>query len=234
MRNFLSQLLPFLLFILFFSLLFAVGFFVVAGVALGMGWVLRLLLPFTLFEAALLGLLFSVTGIYLLATLFRTFGVEENLSFPVMNNRLRPIPAEQKAYKALPSTRFYATPGERTWDAWLRREIANDIYMEFQDAPYTTSSMNDTQVQALAIRLADIALGVLKQKTQRAKHLKFNLATLKREMQRQGQRAYDDDILRLALNGINVNIEFYEDDLLELIRTQAWQQPAAVSEDKDS
>jgi hypothetical protein len=102
--------------------------------------------------------------------------------------------------------------------------------MGFQDEPRTVSNMNDTQVQELALRLSDLALAIIKRKTGRARDLTVNLSTLKRELQRVGQRAYDDKILQLAVNAININMDYYENELFEVIRTQAWDELADVPE----
>ncbi len=137
---------------------------------------------------------------------------------------------EERDYKQIATARFYKSDDDRTWNSWLRREIANDIYVGFQDEPRAVSNMNDTQVQELALRLSDLALAILKRKTPRARDLNVTLNALKRELQRVGQRAYDDKILQLAVNAINLNMDYYENDIFEVIRTQAWDELADVPE----
>jgi hypothetical protein len=228
MRRILGYLAPGLIILLLLLLIFGIGFALVVAVALGAGWLLRLFLPFSLFEATLLGALFAVLTIYFVFWVFRNFGPPMAFQLGDVEEDEREIAS--RAYKTIPTTRFYKTPAERTWTAWLRYELANDIYAEFQDAPHTLSNMNDRQLQELAIRLADMTLSLLKRKTARTKNLNVTLGALRQEMQRQGQRAYDDDILRLALNAIHLNTDFYQAELLDLIREGGWDDPANVPE----
>lgn len=222
---------PVLLFIGLMLLLFGVAFGVVTLVSLGTGWLLRLFLPLSLFESALLGFVFAAGAIYLLLTLGSAFGSPTPSWRPRSTVPYALEEDEEREYKQLATTRFYESPAERTWQAFLSYEIANDIYMDLQDAPSVTSPMNDSQVQELAIRLAQIGVAILKRKTPRARDLSVNLSALKREMQRMGQRPYDDDILRVAVDGINANVDYYAEELYEVIRTQGWNRAAEPNDE---
>jgi hypothetical protein len=206
-------------------LLFGLAFGAVTLVSLGTGWLLRLFLPLTFFESALLGFIFAAGATYLLLTLASTFG-PPTPSWRPRSTVPYALEEEEREYKQLATKRFYEAPVERTWQAFLSYEIANDIYMDLQGAPSVTSPMNDSQVQELAIRLAQIGVAILKRKTPRARDLSVNLSGLKREMQRMGQRPYDDDILRVAVDGINANVDYYAEELFEVIRTQGWNRAA--------
>jgi hypothetical protein len=85
----------------------------------------------------------------------------------------------------------------------------------------------------LSIRLADIATSLLKRKTARTRNLTVDIGGLRREMARMRQRAYDDDILRLATNAINVNMDYYEEIILDLIREGGWSDPATIAENEE-
>lgn len=226
MKKVLGTLVPIFLFIAVMLLLFGLAFGAVTLVSLGAAWLLRLFLSLSLFESALLGFIFAAGAIYLLLTVGSAIGPPAPAWRP-RSNAAYPIEEDEgREYKQIAPARFYDSPAERTWQAFLSYEIANDIYMDLQDAPSVTSPMNDSQVQELSIRLAQIGMAILKRKTPRARDLSVNLSALKREMQRMGQRPYDDDILRVAVDGINANVDYYADELYEIIRTQGWNRPA--------
>ncbi|RIK41229.1 MAG: hypothetical protein DCC55_12630 [Chloroflexi bacterium] len=231
MKNIFGWLVPVLLFITVVLLLFGVSFGAVTLISLGAAWLLRLFLPLTLFESALLGFVFAAAALYLLITVVSAIGPPAASWAPRRTARFADEEAEGREYKQIAPTRFYQNPAERTWEAFLTHEIANDIYMDLQDAPSVTSPMNDSQVQELSIRLAQIGLAILKRKTARARDLSVNLSAVKREMQRMGQRPYDDDILRVAVDGINANVDYYADELYEIIRTQGWNKPAELEDE---
>lgn len=228
MRRIIDFLLPALLFLGLLILFFGLAFALVLLVTLGMSWVLRFFLALTFFESLVLATLMSAGAVYVMITVGRLLAPEDNFRLPTMGSSTQA--EEERDYKQIATARFYKSDDDRTWNSWLRREIANDIYVGFQDEPRAVSNMNDTQVQELALRLSDLALAILKRKTPRARDLNVTLNALKRELQRVGQRAYDDKILQLAVNAINLNMDYYENDIFEVIRTQAWDELADVPE----
>lgn len=233
MRNALAFLLS-VLFILFLMLLvFGLGLGLVTLFIAGVARVLRWLYPLTFFEAMLLGAVLSACTVYVVLGVIRFFFPIDSLRFPSINSAEEDSTAA-KEYKRIASTRFYKSAAVRTWEAWLCEEIANDIYVEFQDEPRTVSNMNESQVQELAVRLSELALTILKRKTARARDLTMNVGALKRELQRMGQRAYDDKILHLAATAINLNLDYYAEDIHDVIRTQSWQMLADVPIAEDS
>ncbi|MCB0075602.1 MAG: hypothetical protein KDE20_29310, partial [Caldilineaceae bacterium] len=104
------------------------------------------------------------------------------------------------------------------------------IYAEFQEAPSSISHLNPSQAQELAIRLSEAGLNIIKRKTGRARRLSINLNDLRRELNRMGQKAYDDDILQMALAAINMNLNFFSNDLRDVIRGQKWEELAEIPE----
>lgn len=225
MKNLLGFLLPALLVLLILLLIFGAGFSLVTLFVAGIARILRWVYPLTLFESLLLGAVLSASTLYVVLGLIRFFFPVDSLRLPNMSGEEEEN-GDGKEYKRIATSRFYKSAETRTWEAWLREEIANDIYVEFQDEPRTVSNMNETQVQELAIRLSELALTILKRKTARARDLTMNVGMLKRELQRLGQRAYEDKILQLAVNAININVDFFADDIHEVIRTQGWQELA--------
>jgi hypothetical protein len=191
----------------------------VLGFAIGIGWLLTLFLPFNLFEASLLGLIASV--------IVGTFWYNFLQSVPVGLKQDEYDYDEDEdeydeEYNQIPATRFYETEADKTWEAWFRFQIANGIYVEFQDAEQPVAPMGEKQLQELAIRLADITISLLKTKSPRAKQLKISVPALKRQMNKMGQRPYDDDILELAAEAINEELDYHYEDVIMVVRSRMW------------
>jgi hypothetical protein len=191
---------------------------------MGIGWILTLFLPFTLFEGTLLGLIASV----IVGTFWNTI---LNIIPPFEREDYEDFDEEDEDdYDTIPPSRFFKTNKEQTWEAWLRFTIANRVYIEFQDWPQPVSMMSSKQQQELAIRLADITLSLLKAKTARAKQLRVTMNTLKREMGKLGQRPYDNDILRLAIGAINEELDYHHEEIIAIIHEKSWNKPHPLAE----
>jgi hypothetical protein len=191
----------------------------VLGFAVGIGWLLTLFLPFSLFEASLLGLIASV--------IVGTFWYNFLQSVPIGLRQGEYDYDEDEdeydgEYNQIPASRFYKTEADKTWEAWFRFLIANSIYIEFQDAEQPVAPMGEKQLQELAIRLADITITLLKSKSPRAKQLEVSVPALKRQMNQMGQRPYDDDILELATEAINEELDYHYEDIIMVIRSKMW------------
>lgn len=202
-----------------------VGLALVLGISTGLGWLLTLFLPFTLFEASLLAM-----GACVVVGAF-WYNVVRSLSdFAPGSYSYPPHEDEDFGYDEIPASQFYKTKSGKTWEAWFRYQIANDIYMEFQDAPNRVAPMGQKQLQALAIRLSELAVSMLKAKTARTKQLRVTKNALRQQMKKIGQQPYDDDILSLALAGINENVDYYYEELIEVIQDKAWEKPTDMFE----
>lgn len=193
----------------------------VLGIAIGLGWLLTLFLPFTLFEGSLLVMaasaIIGTVGYNLVRALFDFI--------PRLSDFEDEDDEEDEYYDEIPTSRFFKTSAEQTWETWFRYGIANDIYVEFQAAPKRIAPMGDRQLQELAIRLADTAIAILKAKTSRAKQLEITKAALQRQMTKTGQRPYDDDILNMAVNAIGESLDDYYEDFIDVIRGRLWNEP---------
>jgi hypothetical protein len=192
----------------------------VLGFAIGIGWLLTLLFPFSLFEASLLALIASIvvgsSWYYLFGSVLGLGGEIPDEDIPEVFN---------DDFDQIPHQRFYKTHIEKTWEAWLRHHLANSIYFEFQESPQPIAPMGRKQTQELAIRLADLSVEILKAKSVRAKRLNISAATLKKQMNKIGQRPYDDDILGLAAIAINTEVSYHYEELLRVIHTKLWKHP---------
>ena len=136
-------------------------------------------------------------------------------------------------FNQLPVTRFYKTADEKTWDAWLRYQIADDIYFDLQAMPTPVGQLDDRRIQELAIRLSEIGLAALRSKPAHAKDLHLTKTAFKRQMNKMGQQAYDDDSLNVALDAINSNVDYFDEELRAVIRERAWEMPTAMPDTFD-
>jgi hypothetical protein len=192
----------------------------VLGIAIGLGWLLTLFLPFTLFEGTLLVMaasaIIGTVGYNLVRVLSDFIPRLSNFEYEDEEDE------EDEYYNEIPTSRFFKTRAEQTWETWFRHEIANDIYVEFQAAPKRIAPMGDRQLQELAIRLADTAVAILKAKSSRTKRLEITKAALERQMAKSGQRPYDDDILSLAVDAIGASLDYYYEDFIAVIQGRLW------------
>ncbi|NUM43881.1 MAG: hypothetical protein HUU38_04175 [Anaerolineales bacterium] len=190
-----------------------VGLAVLLGLSLLVGWLLTLILPFTLFEGTLLGLVALIALGVLAVNIFK------GLPLPDLDT---PYTEDLDDFKDIPEERIFKTEQDRTLENQYRYEMANRVYGEFQQNPSEFSAMNDKQQQELALRLADIALTILKQKPVTATRLNLTANALKKQMQKMNQQPYSDDILDTALSGLNDYIFENFEDLSESIRLKDW------------
>src|SRR5262249_16126988 len=152
MKPILSFLIPVLLVLVVVSVSLA-G---VLGLAMFVGWLLTKMAAFSFFEATLLGLiaLIAVGAFWVRFFCAVPTFVDEKVGANGRRGYANGYAPE--LFKQLPVTRFYTTAAEKTWEAWLRYQIADDIYFDLQDASGIISHLDDPRVQELAIRLAEI------------------------------------------------------------------------------
>jgi hypothetical protein len=194
--------------------LVVISFALVMGIALGVGWVLTRFLPFSLFEATLVGMVAALV----------TWTIWRNILGSVPDFG----PAEEEPepdFDEIPLSRFYKTDADRTWENWFRYLIANTVYEGFLDSPNRIGQMNDRQLQELSIRLTDAAIAALKVKSPRARRLRVTSGMLKHEMTKMGQQPYDDDILDTAVSAVNDELVSSQEELREVIRDKLWGEP---------
>jgi hypothetical protein len=213
MRVFLTALI-----IILIIVLVVISFALVMGIALGVGWVLTRFLPFSLFEATLLGMIAALA------------------TWTIWRNILGSVPdfgsAEEEPEPDLdeiPLSRFCRTDADRTWENWFQYLIANTVYEGLLDSPGRIGQMNERQLQELSIRLTGVAIAALKAKSPRTRRLRVNKEMLKQEMTKMGQQPYDDDILDTAVSAINDELISSQEELREVIRGKLWDEPMDVS-----
>jgi hypothetical protein len=194
-----------------------ISFALVLGLSLGIGWALTLFLPFSLFEATLVGGL--AAGI--------TIAIWRTILYAAPPFPLESEPVEDEP-DSIPESRFWRTGEDRTWENWFRYTFANTIYDDILDAPRWPTQMNETQLQETAIHLADITVDGLKTKSPRTKRLSVTKGLLKQDMLKIGHPLYDDHILTAATAAINEELISLDEELREVMREGLWDEPAEV------
>ncbi|MCL4266246.1 MAG: hypothetical protein KJ069_23775 [Anaerolineae bacterium] len=209
-------------FLLLVLIVFLVGLLclaVIIGWSVGVGWLLIKITPFTLFEASLLVMIASIVVGYGAIKIMTT-----NVTTPSPSPYFPP-PLEDEP-EPIPAQRFYKTEAQKTNEAWFRYEMANSIYWDFEQDNDINTTMNDTEMKELAIRLSEVLVGALKsQKPKRNGRVRVTVTQMKKQMDKMGQRPYDDDIMLTAVAGINEMFD-YDGELVEIVQEQTWDEMA--------
>lgn len=179
----------------------------------GVGWLLSLFLPLTLFQAGwLVWGASTILGYMLFAgmeDMRQSLGREDGGE---LDEDEFPIPRE----------RFTGGADEETGEILFCYMIANNIFLHIDRDAHVKRGMDDMQVQELSVRLADAAVRVLKKKPKRTRRFRVTAVSMSRELIAMGQRPYDTDILEIAVEAINEQLEI--DDLLEqIVQSRLWQ-----------
>lgn len=199
----------------------------VIGVSLGIGWVLTLFLPVSLFEGALLGMIAAAITGRLWYSLWRSSTRFQKAEIKEEEEEWKEGEWEEEIDE-MPESQFWRTREERTWENWFRYTLANAIYEELLEAPHWLEALEEGQQHALAIRLADAALEGLKAQAYTGKRLKVSRGMLRQKMARRGDQTYPDGLLNLAVRAINMESEYLEEDLREVARGRLWDELAEV------
>ncbi len=184
------------------------------AVALGLGWVMVQFLPFSLFESTLLALIATAFVVNLAVRFLRSLTAGPDLSSP-----------EDMAFvtdEGIPTGRFFNDDEDKTYEAWFRYEIANHIYEDL-DRMELDTVLGKPQQKELAIRLTDIAVDLLRNRTQhkQSRRVAVTVAQMKAQMGKMGQQPYDDDILETAVGAINTRLA-YDEDLVDIVLDKSW------------
>ena len=107
----------------------------------------------------------------------------------------------------------------------LRYFLANDIYNEIIDYPTAIRGMNDQQIEALVIRLAEIASEIVQAKPGHTRSFNVSAAQFRRKMIKLGQKPYDDAILVPAISAINDALLMQEPVLQVVAANRLWDKP---------
>jgi len=214
----------------FFALLAIVIFSVLVAVTLGfgigVGWLLTLILPFTLFEGSVLGVMAAIIAGMIAWRLFRSAPGFSDDDLDFLDDDFDLDELDDLPIDIIHPSRFVEDDEDRTWENWFQYLFANDIYRDLQMFDEHAAHMNDMQKQELAIRLADVIVAILRAKPPSTKRLRITQEQVKRKMIKMGMRPYDDDILDLALDAIDDNMDIFQEQIINIIRTRSWDQPS--------
>jgi hypothetical protein len=173
------------------TLVSVIGFVVLFLLALiwplFMGWLLTLILPFTLFEGALLAML--ATGVVM-------FGL--NMAPSEIPSPADPF--EDADHYMISVERFMPTPEDRNWENWIRYNIANAVCYDFEhelDHDWTEEEERDSK----AIQVSDAIVALLKRKSPRSPR-NISKSQLTRQLEKMDVEL-DDKTMRVALEAVN-------------------------------
>ncbi len=197
---------------------------VIIGWSCGVGWIIAQFLPFTLFEATLLGMLASAFVFFLGSRILSALLDEgeqtmEAGRIPDPSLFVTRVPEEE----GIPASRFAQPDKDETDEAWFRYQIANDVYDDLLAELDLDATMGETQVKELAVRLTDVVTAVFKSrpKKPRSQRVTITVAQLKKQMDKMELRPYDNDILTTTANAVNERLS-YDDELADIVRQKTW------------
>jgi hypothetical protein len=204
-------------------LIVVVSLALILGLSIGLGWVLTLITPFTLFEGSLLGMI-AVLAVGLIW--FRLLRALPPFEPDRENNMLGDDEDEYDEEPEIPESRFWRKPEERTWENWFRYILANAIYEDVWGAGGWIGNLDERQQEDLSIRLATTALEALKKRAAQTRKLRLTPEMLRQQLVKEGQRPYDDDVLDLTVASVNIELIYLQDDLREVARNRLWDRSA--------
>lgn len=208
-----------LVIILIVALAFA-SFALVVGVSLGIGWVLTRILPFSLFEGTMVGM---VAAVITFALWRRILGILSQILGIVP-----PWEIVEEEEGEIPASRFWESRAERTWENWFRYVFANAVREGLIEELEWGDDTSEGAMQVLSIRLADAAVAGLKAKSSRTKRLRVTAGTLRHELAQMGGPDYPDKVLETAAEAVTSQLTYWEDEIREVIRGKLWDKAAEV------
>ncbi len=203
-----------LLLVLLLLLVGLVGLAVLLGWSVGWGWVLTRLSPFTLFEASLL---------VLLGTAVIGFVEWRILSFRLPGSPWEDNDEDEDEDEDYPiqETRFLEGFPGKTGETVFRYEMANDLLLYFRDNPRIRGQLGEKQLEELVIRLADILVAVWKNRRFQGRRVSVTVDVMKKQMEKMGQRPYDEDILQTAVTCANLRLS-HDEELMDIVLEKRW------------
>ena len=184
------------------------------AMGLGLGWLLTLFLPFSLFEGALLGML-AMWG--------------SGAIWFVILRSTPPIDVDEDMVdEGIPEGRFWEVEAERTWANWFRYVLANAIYGEIMMTPGWLGGLRAKRQQEIAIELADASLAAVRVRVTKARAAKVTCNTIKQQLLDGGQRPYEDEVLDVAVRAVNLSLLYMEEELRMVIKEKLWDEFADV------
>ena len=142
------------------ALIFFIILLLILALAIGVGWLLQLALPFTLFEGSLLaliaGLAIAFFMIYRIPSIDNAY-YEDDFVF------------DPDGEVGIPPERFWTSSHSSSQEEWLRYELANGIYDDLFLDEKTSRRWDEKELEQVAIDLADAAIWGVKRLPMRKK-----------------------------------------------------------------
>jgi hypothetical protein len=209
----------------FFSVLLMVLLILLLGVLVigllilwstGLSWLLIKLLPFTLFEGTLLVLLATLFVLYIGGRLLLAGPPLPSTGSEMLDTM--PFSLEDE----IPENRFWKSGEAKTNETWFRYAIANEIYQDF-DSIELDATLGKAQQKELAIRLTDIIVEMLKERRFRkgTRRVSITVPQILAQMEKMGQRPYDQDILEAVVSSVNIHLS-YDEYLQDIVLEKTW------------
>jgi hypothetical protein len=216
---------PTLSFLLIILVLIAIGMAIALALGIGIGWILSILLPFSLFEGSVLGL---ITVLIVGYRVLKFLAVPS----PFVNDSMDPFELDTDGVDIdewyVPAERFIPKQGRPTWAHWYQFIFANEIYDLLDHGGGDLAHMNHSQRTELSIRLAEMAVSVLQAKPPSTRRLNITEVQLQRAFVKAGQQPYTASIMETAHGAIEVVLDLYDDGILEVIQEKAWRKPSPM------
>ncbi len=195
--------------------LVALALVLLLGWSLALGWLLTQFVPaLSLFEGGLLVMLATLAVAYLAARIASALYEITNLSPSEFAD------GEEAWEEVFPLEQFQQAGNPLTWEVFFKHRLANWVYIDISTELRSAHLANPGQREALALRLTDVAFDVLKG-CKRVSPVSLTLAAMKKEMERTGQRPYDDDILQIAVGATNLLLAS-DAELAQVARQKRW------------
>jgi len=199
--------------------IFSLFFVVFLTAALGIGFVLSLFLPFTWFETTLLSLL----GMFMTVRV-----LQDTLSRFATNSLLDEEEFEDQILQ-IPQSRFKDEEGRLTNASALHYFLANAVFDSIYPGDGPAAGMGELQAQELAVRLAEVAVDIIRVRRANARSLNVTHEQFVRRMQKRGERVYSKEFLDPALDAINEELDMVDAIVRNVVREQAWDDKASIA-----
>lgn len=189
----------------------------ILGVALSLGWLLTLFLPFTWFEATVLIFLTTATAIYIVRTVAGSLinsAFDDEIEIDEIDWLIEP-------------DRFQRGAHGSTWRAWATFMIANQLALEIGEVEALVPHMDTAQQSELAVRLAEIAVAALERMQRPTSQPLLTTGALNREMKRRDLKPYDPDLAQLTVRVVNAGLR-NNTQLAEVVSGNLWGEACTV------
>ncbi len=217
-----KQIGSFMLLLLIILLVGLLAIAVIIAWSLGLGWLLQQVVPvLSLFEAGLL-ILAATSAVFFTVQNVALAERSSSSSYePIWGDDDDEDDEDDDDEMPLSLDRFTGDEDFVTQEISLRYQLTNAVYLNLVSSPDGPKMMTNAQLEALAVRLVDVIVAVLKRKPRNTPRVSLTIGAMKKELDRMGQRPYDDDILQIALGTANMLFSF-DDDLADIVREKSW------------